>query len=213
MFLTGRPGPPTASFPHGIKTEILEAGSRLIRIHHKDNGPIWFGPKLGMPPANRFDASGGEYRAMYAATSLDGAFVETVLHGRTKDRILTRANVHLRAWTPIETCRPLTLAKLYDDGLLWHGTDAGISASESYTASRRIALALHSEGPAVDGITYRSRHDNGELCFALFDRVLALDLKPDARMLFGDHPAEIEAMMRKYAAVFDDSLPVSSPAA
>lgn len=199
---------PTASFPNGIKTETLKSGSKFIRIHHRGQGPIWFGPKPGLPPANRFDAVSGEYRLMYAAAGLDGAFVETVLHGRTKDRILTRASVNLRAWTPIETCRDLDLVKLYDEGLLWHGTDAGVSASESYGEPRRLALALHTECPTVDGLTYRSRHNNGELCHALFDRVRATDLKPGKTELFVDHAMELDALIKKYGAVFDDSPPL-----
>jgi hypothetical protein len=58
------PSSPTASFPRGVKVEILEAGSTVVRIHHQDNGAIWFGPKLSFPPAYRFDAPGGEYRTM-----------------------------------------------------------------------------------------------------------------------------------------------------
>jgi hypothetical protein len=167
LLAVARPTARTTSFPNGIKTEILETGSHLLRIHHKDNGPVWFGPKPGLPPANRFDASGGEYRVMYAAAGLDGAFVETILHGRTKDRILTRASVNLRAWSVIRTRRDLTLAKLYDEGLLWHGTDASVSSSDDYTEPRRLALALYKECLTVDGLTYRSRHNNGQLCYAL----------------------------------------------
>jgi hypothetical protein len=115
----------TASFPRGVKTEILEAGSGLFRIHHQDNGAIWFGPKPGSPPAYRFDASGGQYRVMYAAASIDGSFVE----------IVSRAFVDLRAWTIITSVRPLTLMKLYDDGLFWHRTDASVSAAHT-TPSR-----------------------------------------------------------------------------
>ena len=106
---------PTKSFPVGIKTEILPAGSEIVRIHHKDHGPVWFGPKPGWPPAYRFDAPGGEFRVMYAAASLDGAFVETILHGRTKDRIVARSYVDQRKWTIIRTRRDLTLAKFHGE--------------------------------------------------------------------------------------------------
>jgi hypothetical protein len=206
-----RPTPPTASFPNGIKTEVLAAGSDFLRIHHQDNGPIWFGPKPGLPPANRFDASGGEYRVLYAAEGLDGAFAETILHGRTKERILTRANVNLRAWTAIQTRRDLVLVKLYDEGLFWHGTDAGVSASNDYSEPRRLALALYRECMTADGLIYRSRHDNGELCYALFDRVDASDLEPGAKELFRNHSSEIDDLAAKYGAVFDTSPSVPAP--
>lgn len=77
-------------FPRGIKTEILEAGSEIIRIHHQDQGAVWFGPKPGLPPAYRFDAPSQEYRTLYAAAALDGAFVETILHGKSASQIVRR---------------------------------------------------------------------------------------------------------------------------
>jgi hypothetical protein len=40
---------------------------------------------------------------MYAAASIDGAFVETILHGRTGEQVVSRAFVDLRAWTRITT--------------------------------------------------------------------------------------------------------------
>lgn len=205
------PTAPSPSFPKGIKTEILEQGSPLFRIHHRDNKPIWFGPKPGVPPAYRFDAPRGQYRVLYAAAALDGAFVETILHGRTKDRIIARDYVQLRAWTLLTTQRPLRLVKLYNEGLFWHGTDASISAADNYAEPRRIALAAFEEGADLDGLVYRARHDNGELCFALFDRVQMADLAPSGPELFADHPAELDGLMAKYGAVFDRGTPVPPP--
>lgn len=210
MPLTASSGPtaPTTTFPRGVKTEILEAGSKIIRIHHRAQGAVWFGPKPGLPPAYRFDAPSQEYRTLYAALALDGAFVETILHGKSASQIVSLAYVNQRAWTAISVLRPLTLMKLYDEGLFWHRTDARVSAADDYREPRRIALAAFREMPGLDGVTYRSRHDNGELCHALFDRVRAADLKPSAGTPFQDHPAKLNAMMAKYGAVFDTSSPV-----
>jgi hypothetical protein len=55
--------------------------------------------------------------------------VETILHGKTEQQIVSRAFVDLRAWTVVTVQRPLTLIKLYDDGPFWHRTDASISAT------------------------------------------------------------------------------------
>ncbi len=202
------PTAPTATFPKGVKTEILEAGTEIVRIHHRNQSAIWFGPKPGLPPAYRFDAPGQEYRTLYAASALDGAFVETILHGKSADQIVSRAYVNQRAWTVLSVLRPLALMKLYDEGLFWHRTDARVSATDDYREPRRIALAAFEEVPGLDGVTYRSRHDNGELCHALFDRVRMADLKPGAVTLFQDHPADLDAMMARYGAMFDTSLPV-----
>jgi hypothetical protein len=202
------PSSPTATFRRGIKSEILETGSTIIRIHHKNNGAIWFGPKPGLPPAYRFDAPAAEYRMMYAAIAIEGAFVETILHGKAEEQLVSRAYVEQRAWTAFTTVRPLTLMKLYDEGLFWHSTDAGISAIPNYVASRQIALAAFSEGRELDGITYRSRHDNGELCFALFDRVTRADLASGPTQMFHDQPHICDSLMARYGAVYEVSLPV-----
>jgi hypothetical protein len=211
LVASSSPNSPTATFRRGIKSEILETKSSIVRIHHKDNGAIWFGPKTGLPPAYRFDAPAAEYRMMYAAVAIDGAFVETILHGKTEEQIVSRAYVDQRAWTEFTTLRPLKLMKLYDEGLFWHGTDASISAMPSYAKSREIALAAFREGPDLDGITYRSRHDNGELCFALFDRVTSADFDPGRTRIFHEHPDIRDSLMAKYGAVYDTSPPVPPP--
>ena len=211
LVASSSPNSPTATFRRGIKSETLEAGSTIIRIHHKDNGAIWFGPKPGLPPAYRFDAPEAEYRTMYAAAAIEGAFVETILHGKTEEQIVSRAYVEQRAWTEFTTVRPLKLMKLHDEGLFWHGTDASISAVPSYTRSRQIALAAFREGPDLDGIAYRSRHDNGELCFALFDRVTSGVLDPGRTRLFQEHPHTCASLMAKYGAVYDTSPPIPPP--
>jgi RES domain len=199
---------PIASFPRGVKTEILPAGSRILRIHHEDNGAIWFGPSPGKPAAYRFDAIGGEYRIMYAAAAIDGAFAETILHGKTVSQILSQAFVEQRAWTELTLQRPVTLMKLYDDGLFWHRTDAWISASDDYSAPRKLALDAFRQCPALDGLTYRSRHNNGELCYALFDRVAKADLSEGPKHFLRDHRADVAGLMAKYGAVYDASPPV-----
>jgi hypothetical protein len=208
LIASSSPSPPTATFRRGIKSEILETDFTIIRIHNKDNGAIWFGPKPGLPPAYRFDAPAAEYRTMYAAVAIEGAFVETILHGKAEEQIISRAYVEQRAWTEFTTVRPLKFMKLYDDGLFWHGTDAGISALPSYTRSRQIALAVFREGPDLDGIAYRSRHDNGEICVALFDRVTSADFDPARTRLFHEQPHICDSLMAKYGAVYDTSLPV-----
>ena len=42
---------------------------------------------------------------------------------------LARRNTE-RQWTPIRIERQLTLAKIMDEGLLFHGVDASVSASD-----------------------------------------------------------------------------------
>jgi hypothetical protein len=148
---------------------------------------------------------------MYVAAAIEGAFVETILHGKSEAQIVSQAYVDHREWTEFTILRPITLMKLYDEGLFWHGTDASISAEPSYVRSRQIALAAFREGPGLDGIAYRSRHDNGELCFALFDRVTSADFDPGRTQLFEEQPHICDSLMARYGAVYDTSLPVPPP--
>lgn len=83
-------------------------------------------------------------------------------------------------WTPLRLGRALTLAKIMDEGLLFHGVDASVSATEHYGPSRNLALALYEDFAALDGLAYRARHNNREICYALFDRVLPSDLVRNA---------------------------------
>ena len=187
--------------------ETIPAGAVLIRAHHLAHGPVWFGPRPGLPPQHRFDAPSGEFRVLYSAARLAGAFVESILR-RPAGRIVRRAYVEERGWTELTTRRVLHLAKLRDEGLPWHGTDAAISASGDYRTARRMALALYTAFPEADGIAYRARHNNGEICYALFDRVSAADLLPGPVQRFAEYPRVVEQLMALHGAWFDTDPPV-----
>ena len=72
-------GGPSPRFEKGLLSVELAKGAEIVRIHWQANGPVFFGPKPGAAPANRFDAPAGEFRVLYAAAELPGAYVETVL--------------------------------------------------------------------------------------------------------------------------------------
>jgi hypothetical protein len=107
----------------------------------------------------------------------------------------------------LQTQRPLQLAKIMDEGLQWHGVHAGKISVDDHGPSRQLALDLFEAFPAIDGLAYRSRFNNGQVCFALFDRVSAADLSLIDRMDFDKHPAVVDDLMRIYGAVFDTSAP------
>jgi hypothetical protein len=193
-----------------LLAEVLPEGSVLVRVHHLAHGAVWFGPRHGVPPQHRFDAPAGEFRTLYCAARLAGAFVESVLRKPT-GRVIARAYVEERGWSELTARRALRLAKLRDEGLHWHGTDAEISASNDYGVPRRMALALHATFPEVDGIAYRARHNNGEVCYALFDRVSAADLVQGSPQRFAEHRAVVDHLMVLHGALFDSDPPVPPP--
>ncbi len=195
----------SARFAKGLLSVEIPKGAEFVRIHWQTHGSVFFGPKPGTPPANRFDAPGGEYRVLYAAAELPGAYVETVL--RHPFRIMRRREADERAASRLQAQRPLHLAKVMDEGLQWHGVHAGEISVDNYGPSRQLALDFYTAFPTLDGLVYRSRYDNGQVCFALFDRVDPGDLVPMARLEFDKAPAVVDDLMRLYGAVFDTSPP------
>lgn len=194
---------PPSRFTNGLLPLTLPQGAEFVRVHWQANGPIFFGPNVGLPPANRFDAPGGEFRVLYAAQEIPGAFVETVL--RHPGRVLRRSEVDARAATRLTLGRPLQLAMVFDEGLQWHGIHAGEISVDDYRVSRQLALDFYEAFPTLDGLAYRSRYNNGQVCYALFDRVNHSDLTAGIRLDFDKHPSLIDGLMRLYGAVFDTS--------
>jgi hypothetical protein len=116
MRLAGGAGALASLFPRGVLAEIVPAGSVIIRIHRQAHSPLWFGPQPGTPPRHRFDAPAGEYRVLYCAARITGAFVESVLR-KLAGRIVARGYVDERVWSGVTVRRALRLAKLRDKGL------------------------------------------------------------------------------------------------
>lgn len=188
---------------------ILPANSAFVRIHRIGDGPLWFGPAPGRPPANRFDAPGGEYRILYGAERIEGAFAETIL--RRGRRIVARDYVELRQWSIMLLLRDLRLAKLFDNGLVWHGVTADICTGDDYRAAQAFAAKLHSSHRDCDGIAYRARHNNGEICYALFDRVDPAHLALVDTRRFSNERSVTDDLMRLHNASWDPMTPLPAP--
>lgn len=184
----------------------LAAGTELWRVHHGDHGPIWFGPAAGGFAGGRFDAPAGEFKTLYVAATLTGAFVETVL--RRAARIVARPFVDQRAFSILTTLRPLRLVQLHGQGLIQLGVTGDVCAGDIYAPSQRLALALY-EAYELDGIAYRARHNNDEICFALNGRVKAETLEVTRTFSFSDHPAVADDLLRRHGAIWDPMTPIS----
>jgi hypothetical protein len=67
--------------------------------------------------------------------------------------------------------RALNLVELHGPGLSVLGATAQVTATPPpYTLPQAWSAALHNHPDLFDGIAYRARHDNGEICYAFFDR-------------------------------------------
>lgn len=186
--------------------ETVPSGSEFVRIHQTKDAALWFGPKPNNSPAYRFDAPRGQYRTLYGARRLEGAFAETIL--RQGRRIIARDYVELRQWSVIRTLRELRLVQLYDYGLAWHGVTADICAGDDYASAQQFAAGLHGQHPDLDGIAYRARHNNGEICYALFDRVDPAHLSIVDFRRFENERVITDELMRRYNANWDPRTPL-----
>lgn len=191
---------PAPDLPDECLAIRLDPGTPLVRVHHMDNSPVWFGPAQGALPGSRFDAPGGEFGTLYVAETLKGAFVETVL--RKANRIVARPFVEQRAFSVLRPKRELTLVQVHGDGLIQLGVTSDICAGDDYGPSQALALALYTKLP-LDGLAYRARHNNDEICYAVNDRVAVDDLEIVETSLFSDHRSLVDALLRRHGAAWD----------
>ncbi|HVZ38229.1 MAG TPA: RES family NAD+ phosphorylase [Candidatus Kapabacteria bacterium] len=143
-------------------------GEVCFRIHRTVHDPLWFGPDTTIPVSGRFNAPDCEYGVCYFGTSFDVAFAETLLRNPA-NRLLSSIDLAKRSVSTGHLIRQIRLVQLHGAGL----NRLRISAETVHGAHdvcRQLALALWEHPQKLDGIAYRSRFDNDELCFALFDR-------------------------------------------
>lgn len=156
--------PPPDFAARDLPIETVPVGATFVRIHRTSLTPLHFGTSGD----GRFDDPRGEYGVCYAARSLEGAFAETCLRavGAT---LIALAQLAIRSVTVLSTTTELRLVEVHGPGLARLGATAAVS-SGGYDVSQPWSRAVHDHPVRADGLVYRSNHDNGELCVALFDR-------------------------------------------
>lgn len=151
---------------------ILPKDQPLHRFH--TYGPARFEPIFfDRSRDGRLNAPDGRFGVLYAAKTRAGAFAETFLR-RSGEQMLDSALVALKAYAALRPTRPLRLAQLTGPGLATLGATAEVThGGLPYDVPQAWSLALWSHGGSFDGIAYRARHDDREMCYALFDRCAA----------------------------------------
>lgn len=161
------PSPPGDLAQRDLPLELLSEGTRVHRFFTAAHAPIHFErSSLG-----RLSAPDGSYGVLYAAASVEGAFAETFLRvpGRT---LLPRDLLAKKGYVLLELERSARLATLHGPGLARIGATAEVvHGGLPYDVPQAWSRALHAHPDRSDGISYRARHDDGEICYALFDGV------------------------------------------
>jgi len=190
-----KPGlvPPADFATRDLPIETAPRDATFVRIHRSTLDPLYFG-RAG---DNRFDDPEGRYGVCYAARSLEGAFAETCLRevGATLVPLSHLAGRSVTVLTAAAKLQ-LRLVQLHGPGLARLGATAAVS-SGTYDVSQPWSRAIHEHPSNVDGIVYRSNHDNGELCVALFERCRRR-LRPGPGTLLMEDRARLAVLMERY---------------
>lgn len=156
--------------PHNLASRqpeliTLAAGSKLYRFYTAAFEPVYF-DRSDMGRLNAPDAS---YGVLYTAAAREGAFAETFLRepGRS---LIDLTLLQKKAHVVLELTAPLKLAKLAGRGLAVVGATAEVLHSGlPYDTAQNWSQALYNHPENFDGIAYYARHDDEQLCYALFD--------------------------------------------
>jgi hypothetical protein len=167
------PLPPAWLARADLPISTVPAGTTLHRVHPKIREAVFFGPGRNAagkrePPLYRFDSASGRFGVLYAAKDLPGALVETLLRNPERHSVPLKKIVE-RSATGLECARDLRFVQLHGPGLQRVGADNSISTGP-YAPCGRWADALWDHRDCPDGIEYLSRHDPGQVCWAIFER-------------------------------------------
>jgi hypothetical protein len=144
----------------------LPAGQEVHRFYTAKWEPIFFDRST----EGRFNAPDASYGVLYTAKETNGAFAETFL--RTPGRTLIDADLLKRkAYVRLLFERDLNMILLAGPGLARLGATAEVAhGGLPYDVPQAWSIALARHPICADGIAYHARHDDAELCYALFDR-------------------------------------------
>jgi hypothetical protein len=185
------PLPPLDFASRALPIEIIPVGERLVRIHRSDLGPLFFGATGG----NRFDDPDHRFGVCYLSHSFEGAFAETALRS-VGARFVALSFLELRSISLIEVSAEIRLVSVHGPGLAKLGATAVVT-SGPHAIAQLWSRAIYDHPAAPDGVAYRSNHDNGELCVALFDRAEPSLATVSTSPLTKDRP-RLAGMLQRY---------------
>jgi len=147
----------------------LAAGTVINRFYTAGMAPIYFDPSRN----GRLNSPDGGYGVLYAAASDRGAFAETFLRSPGR-RQIDPGLLARKAFVRLRLTRAIALVDLHGPGLAILGATAEIvHGGLPYDIPQAWSNAIHAHPIGADGIAYSARHDDAEICHAIFDRAAA----------------------------------------
>jgi hypothetical protein len=141
-------------------------GSTIHRFYTAAYEPVFF----DRSNRGRFNAPDGGFGILYCARNLAGAFAETFLRrpGRT---LIDLKFLRTKAYVRLNALADLHLVCLYGPAMAKIGATAEVAHSGlPYDIPQSWSKAIAEHPTRPDGIAYHARHDDNELCYAIFDR-------------------------------------------
>lgn len=163
------PAPPTDLATRKPALVTLSAGAVLHRFYNAAFDPIYFDTSdLG-----RFNAPDAKYGVLYCAQADAGALAETFLRTPGR-RVIDPGLLVAKGYARLSAGTDLTLISMAGPGLAIVGATAEVTSSgPPYVLPQTWSQALKAHPIGADGIAYRSRHDDDQICYALFDTAAA----------------------------------------
>ena len=149
--------------------------------------------------SGRFDGSDQSYGILYTGMTVECAFIESF--GRTFEGTVAVQALRQRNLFKIICKRDLTLADLTGPNLAQLGLDGRISTCgrDEYKYCRIWAEKIWKHTDDVDGIRYKSRHDDNLYSVGLFgDRVTDLLQEDNLGNLMDDNPDLLGPILQRY---------------
>jgi hypothetical protein len=160
------PLPPPDLHTRHPKIVSLLAGYEVHRFYTIAYEPVFFDQST----SGRFNAPDGSYGTLYVAERINGAFAETFLRS-PGSTLIDNGLLKRKGYVRLKAVSPLTLIDLTGPGLALVGATAEVPHSGlPYDAAQAWSKALFEHPVRADGIAYHARHDDTELCYAIFDR-------------------------------------------
>jgi RES domain len=189
--LIPHPSPPPDFRSRELPT--LSSQGTWYRLNDIEFGSSLYFDRSG---SGRFDSPAQGYGILYVGADVYASWIEC--YGRSHGaKGVSEVVLRQRNLFAIESNRELVFADLTGNGLVKIGADARLS-SGSYVAAREWAQAIYDHPQVVDGIRYRSRHDDERYCYGIFDRVADELREKDLGNLIAAHPKLLAEILEHY---------------
>jgi hypothetical protein len=187
------PHPPPPEDFNTRELPILSSQGTWYRLNDREFPSSLYFDRSGK---GRFDSPAQGYGILYVGADVHASWIEC--YGRTLgEKGVSENTLRQRNLYAINSQRPLLFADVTGNGLAKMGADARLS-SGSYPIARQWAQAIHDHPQKVDGIRYRSRHDDERYCYGIFDRCSSELQEQNLGNLLEFHPSLLAEILDCY---------------